>query len=69
MKNLADVTARPFFIIFERSWQLGKVPEDRKNVNVMPEFKGKKEDWETMGWSAQPGTGKGGAVNILGYNC
>jgi len=45
VKGLADVTARPFSIVFERSWQLKKVSEDWKKSNVTPVFKkGKKED-------------------------
>ena len=40
-----DITVRPLAIIFERSWQSGEVPEDRKKVNVISAFKnGKKED-------------------------
>ncbi|KFV85311.1 RNA-directed DNA polymerase from mobile element jockey, partial [Struthio camelus australis] len=45
LRELADVIARPLSIIFERSWQLGEVPEDWKKANVMPVFKkGKKEE-------------------------
>ncbi|KGL87637.1 hypothetical protein N301_03126, partial [Charadrius vociferus] len=44
-RELADVIAKPLFIIFERSWRTGEVPEDWRKANVMPVFKkGKKED-------------------------
>lgn len=39
-----DIIARPLSIIFERSWQSGAVPEDKK-ANVAPVFKkGNKDD-------------------------
>lgn len=45
VKELANVTARSFSIVFEMSWQLRKVPEDWKKTSVTPAFKkGKKED-------------------------
>jgi len=50
LRKLADVIAEPLFIIFERSWRTGEVPEDWRKANNTPIFKkGKKED---PGWSA-----------------
>ncbi|GAB0178126.1 mitochondrial enolase superfamily member 1 [Grus japonensis] len=44
-RDLADVTAKPLSIIFERSWRTGEVPEDWRKANVTLVFKkGKKED-------------------------
>ncbi|GAB0178838.1 P protein [Grus japonensis] len=41
----ADVIVRPLFIIFEKSWRSGDMPEDWKKANVTPIYKkGLKED-------------------------
>ena len=42
LRELADVTARPLLIIFERLWWLGDVLGDCKKANVTSVFK--KED-------------------------
>lgn len=43
--HLVDVIAKPFSIIFKRSWRTGEVCEDWKKADVTPVFrKGKKED-------------------------
>lgn len=59
LRELADIIARPLSIIFDRSWQLGEVPEDWSKANVTPIFKnGKKEEPRTyrfVGLTSIPG--------------
>ncbi|GAB0190586.1 mitochondrial enolase superfamily member 1 [Grus japonensis] len=60
LRELADVIARPFSLIFERSWRTGEVPEDWRKANVTPVFKkGKKEDpgnYRPVSLTSIPGT-------------
>jgi len=45
LREVADVIVEPLYIIFERSWRTGEVPEDWRKANVTAIFKkGKKED-------------------------
>jgi len=45
LRELADVTAEPLFINFERFWRKGEVSEDWRKASVTPIFKkGKKKD-------------------------
>jgi len=45
LRELADVIAEPFSIIFKRSWRTGEMPEGWRKANVISIFKkGKKED-------------------------
>ena len=53
LKELAEVVAEPFSIIFGKSWLSGKVPDDWRKGHVTPIYKkGSKEEpgnWWT-GW-------------------
>ncbi|KAK4810508.1 hypothetical protein QYF61_004288, partial [Mycteria americana] len=39
LKELADVTAGPLSIIYQRSWESGEIPTDWKLANVIPIYK------------------------------
>ncbi|KFQ33117.1 hypothetical protein N332_14752, partial [Mesitornis unicolor] len=45
LKELAEVLAKPLFIIYQQSWLTGEVPVDWRLANVTPIYKkGRKED-------------------------
>lgn len=44
LRELADVIARPFSIIFDQSWQLREVAKDWRKANVTQIFKKGKKD-------------------------
>ncbi|KFV44899.1 hypothetical protein N341_04094, partial [Tyto alba] len=44
LKKLADVTAGPLSIIYQRSWESGEVPPDWKLANVIPIYKNSEKE-------------------------
>lgn len=44
VRELPDAIAKPFSIIFERSWRTEEVPEDWRKDNVTPVFKKAKKE-------------------------
>lgn len=50
LKELADVVAKPLFIVFEKLWLSGEDPGDCKKRNIAPISKeGRKEDLGNYG--------------------
>lgn len=50
-RGLANITVKPRFNIFDRSWSSGEVPADWKRANITPiHRKGKKEDLGNYRW-------------------
>lgn len=55
LRVLADVTARPLWIVFETSWGLGEVPEERKKADIIPSSRrGRSMIQGTTDWSHSP---------------
>lgn len=48
LKKLAEVIAKPFFIVFKNSERAGEVLNGQKGVNIVPIFK-KMEEEEDLG--------------------
>ena len=45
LRGLSDIVAKPFLIVFQKSWWSGEVPGDWQRGNITPIFKkGRKDD-------------------------
>jgi len=55
LRELADTIAEPLFIIFERSWRTGEVPEDwRRPMSLQSSKRARRRTQGTTGQSASP---------------
>lgn len=69
LQELANVSVRPLLFVFEKLWQVRKVLEDWKGVNVTPVFiEGSRLLWDSQlhlsHWEGDEGTNPGNNVYV-----